>query len=162
MQAFQKVMALEQDEAGLKQQLWAEHQRVDRLEEALQREEKQRDEVMKENLELKKEMQHEAQVNDQTAQRLDALEKGHSAGAETRVQALEEENVKFRAALAGAARRLINLEADVTSQRRWDDAQRLGGVQGRAPKLCDTRSSRCSQRAKSKRSRIDGKGSGRL
>lgn len=114
MQAFKRVEALETTEATLQQQLAYNNQRMGRLEEALQKEEQQRIEAVKENLQLKEELQQEEKFNKETLQRVEALEKGDSES--NRVAVLEEENVKFRAALAGAARRLINLEADVRRQ----------------------------------------------
>lgn len=118
MQAFKRVEALETTEATLQQQLAYNNQRLGRLEEALQKEEQQRDEAVKENLQLREELQQEDKFNKETLHRVEALEKVRLGDNQSnRVAVLEDENAKFRAALAGAARRLINLEADVRSQR---------------------------------------------
>lgn len=118
MQAFKRVEALETTEATLQQQLAYNNRRLGRLEEALQKEEQQRDEAVKENLQLREELQQEEKFNKETLHRVEALEKVRLGDNQSnRVAVLEDENAKFRAALAGAARRLINLEADVRSQR---------------------------------------------
>lgn len=117
MQAFKRVEALETTEATLQKELAYNNQRLGRLEEALQKEEQQRDEAVKENLQLREELKQEEKFNKETLHRVEALEKVRQGDQSTRVSLLEDENVKFRAALAGAARRLINLEADVRGQR---------------------------------------------
>ncbi|CAJ1386236.1 unnamed protein product [Effrenium voratum] len=118
VEALKRVEAVEKNEAGVRQSLAAEQDRVGHLEQALHKEEEERAEVSKENSQLKQELQHEEELNKQAFARLDALEKARNETGMDRVAVLEDQNVKFRAALAGAARRLINLEADVTSQRQ--------------------------------------------
>jgi len=126
VQAFKRVESVEKSEASLQNEVAADAKRVERLEEALQKEEKKEAEVEKENLELKKQLTEEVAASKKTSARLDALEaRGTGGASDSRVSALEEQNAKFRAALAGAARRLINLEADVTSQKQ--SALQLGG-----------------------------------
>lgn len=120
MQAFKRVEAIETSEAALKQQLADNNQRLGWLEKALEREETQREEVANENLRLKEELQREEKLNRETLDRVETLEKAEKGHNQTdRVAVLEEETVQFRAALAGAARRLITLEADVASQRQF-------------------------------------------
>lgn len=126
VQAFKRVESVEKSEASLQNEVAADAKRVEKLEEALQKEETKEAEVEKENVELKKELAEQAAASKKTFARLDALEaRGTGGASDSRVSALEEQNAKFRAALAGAARRLINLEADVTSQKQ--SALQLGG-----------------------------------
>mmetsp|Transcript_53112 Transcript_53112/g.99518 ORF Transcript_53112/g.99518 Transcript_53112/m.99518 type:complete len:353 (-) Transcript_53112:48-1106(-) len=124
VQAFKRVETMEKTEANMAQQLAADSQRLGKLEQALQQEEQQEAKVEKENSELKHKLEEQAAVNTKTLARLDALEaRGAGGASDSRVAALEEQNSKFRAALAGAARRLINLEADVTSQKQAPSQQ---------------------------------------
>jgi len=120
IQAFKRVEAIETSEAALKQQLADNNQRLGWLEKALEKEETKRQEVANENLRLKEELQREEKLNRETLNRVETLEKVEKGHNQTdRVAVLEEETVQFRAALAGAARRLITLEADVASQRQF-------------------------------------------
>ncbi|CAE7717215.1 unnamed protein product, partial [Symbiodinium pilosum] len=119
VQAFDRVEKVEKNEANLQEEVAEDKKRVSQLQEALQQEQKKEAEVEKENAELKHELEEQAAASKKAAARLDALEaRGSGSASDSRVAALEDQNTKFRAALAGAARRLINLEADVSTQKQ--------------------------------------------
>lgn len=117
VQAKKKVQVLEKKEASVEEEMLSEKRRLDLLEEALKKESLERQKVEEDNTKLRKQLSEEEQKEKTDAARIDALEKADSQDVGSRVSALEDQSVKFRTALAGAARRLINLEATVIEQK---------------------------------------------
>lgn len=116
VEANSRVQSLDKFEAELKTMMSADETRVSKLEEALQKEAEARKQAEKDNEELKAELRQEETRSERDAVRLEEIEKHElemtkETSAADRIALLEEENAKFRSALAGAARRLVNVEA---------------------------------------------------
>lgn len=121
VQALSRVESLEKEEAGLKSTMSASEARMSKLEDALAKEIEARKKAEKENEDLRAEVLEEEKKSKVEAARLEAVEKHEldvpKDDSASRIEALEEENGKFRSALAGAARRLINIESLVAGDK---------------------------------------------
>mmetsp|Transcript_23722 Transcript_23722/g.42984 ORF Transcript_23722/g.42984 Transcript_23722/m.42984 type:complete len:177 (+) Transcript_23722:740-1270(+) len=119
VQAKKAVQVLENKQASVEEKVLSNEHRLDALEEALKQETEERKKVTEENSKLRQELSEEEQKEKSEAAQIGALAKAESQDQDdqSRITALEEQNVKFRTALSGAARRLINLEATVMESK---------------------------------------------
>lgn len=119
VQALKRVGSVEKQETALKSSMSSEEARIKRLEDSLNQETQATKHVEDENAKLKAEVAEEDKRSLSVEARLDALEKREQQTSkrqtEEKLHALEEAYGKFRTGLAGAAKRIINLEAKVAA-----------------------------------------------
>jgi hypothetical protein len=109
-QALRQVQDLESQEVSLDSHIKGAEKRIAFLEKALRREVEERQKVSAENNALKEHLiSEDAEIKQAEAMEKE-LQKKLDEDALTRIQGLEAQNKNFKAALLGAAHRLVNLE----------------------------------------------------